>query len=311
MNQGTGFQGAGVSTQPAKRPNHLTLAGQLCQMGVNCLIDTGATDSIVSASTYERIPAEQRPPLTGETGVYTGVDGQRLRVWGKMEAPLVFEHVRVWQGLVVAEIDGEVILGMDFLQRQQCSLDIVKGVVRVGKEELRCWDQNADNARFRVVTETEVELKPHETRTVIARVQRTGEMTPWAVIEPRVQLSDNPKLMVGRTLVSTSRDEVPVRIHNSGDEPEVLRPKELLGWCQSVQSCGDAQDPPSADPRRQVRNIQAPVDRKQRNDTVLPHMEDLVEHLVRWDLHPETLVTHKFQLEQVAEQQEIHATSIE
>lgn len=35
--------------------------------------------------------------------------------------------------------------------------------------------------------------------------------------------------------------------------------------------------------------------------TSLPHMEDLVERLVRWDLHPETLVTHRFPLEQVAE----------
>ncbi len=35
--------------------------------------------------------------------------------------------------------------------------------------------------------------------------------------------------------------------------------------------------------------------------TSLPHMEDLVEHLFRWDLHPETLVTHRFPLEQVAE----------
>ncbi len=35
--------------------------------------------------------------------------------------------------------------------------------------------------------------------------------------------------------------------------------------------------------------------------TSLPHMEDLVERLVRWDMHPETLVTHRFPLEQVAE----------
>jgi len=30
-------------------------------------------------------------------------------------------------------------------------------------------------------------------------------------------------------------------------------------------------------------------------------MEDLVEHLVRWDMHPEMLVTHRFSLQQVDE----------
>jgi threonine dehydrogenase-like Zn-dependent dehydrogenase len=32
--------------------------------------------------------------------------------------------------------------------------------------------------------------------------------------------------------------------------------------------------------------------------TSLRHMEDLLEHLVRWQLHPERIVTHRFALDQ-------------
>ena len=35
--------------------------------------------------------------------------------------------------------------------------------------------------------------------------------------------------------------------------------------------------------------------------TSLRHMEDLLEHLVRWNLHPETVVTHRFALDQADE----------
>jgi threonine dehydrogenase-like Zn-dependent dehydrogenase len=35
--------------------------------------------------------------------------------------------------------------------------------------------------------------------------------------------------------------------------------------------------------------------------TSLLHMEELLEHLVRWDLHPEVVVTHRFPLEDAAE----------
>jgi threonine dehydrogenase-like Zn-dependent dehydrogenase len=35
--------------------------------------------------------------------------------------------------------------------------------------------------------------------------------------------------------------------------------------------------------------------------TSLRHMEDLLEHLVRWNLHPETVVTHRFALNQADE----------
>jgi threonine dehydrogenase-like Zn-dependent dehydrogenase len=33
----------------------------------------------------------------------------------------------------------------------------------------------------------------------------------------------------------------------------------------------------------------------------VPQMEDLVEHLVRWKLHPDALVTHRFALDQARE----------
>jgi threonine dehydrogenase-like Zn-dependent dehydrogenase len=32
--------------------------------------------------------------------------------------------------------------------------------------------------------------------------------------------------------------------------------------------------------------------------TSLRHMEDLLEHLVRWNLHPEAIVTHRFPLDE-------------
>ena len=39
--------------------------------------------------------------------------------------------------------------------------------------------------------------------------------------------------------------------------------------------------------------------------TSLRHMEDLLEHLTRWQLHPETVVTHRFRLDQAAEAYQI------
>jgi threonine dehydrogenase-like Zn-dependent dehydrogenase len=35
--------------------------------------------------------------------------------------------------------------------------------------------------------------------------------------------------------------------------------------------------------------------------TSLRHMEELLEHLVRWDLHPERIVTHRFPLDRADE----------
>jgi len=37
----------------------------------------------------------------------------------------------------------------------------------------------------------------------------------------------------------------------------------------------------------------------------VPHMEELLERLSRWDLHPELTVTHRFSLDQAAEAYEV------
>ena len=39
--------------------------------------------------------------------------------------------------------------------------------------------------------------------------------------------------------------------------------------------------------------------------TSVPHMEELLERLSRWDLHPEKTVTHRFSLAQAAEAYEV------
>ncbi len=44
--------------------------------------------------------------------------------------------------------------------------------------------------------------------------------------------------------------------------------------------------------------------------TSLRHMEDLLEHLVRWNLHPETIVTHRFRLDQADEAYRVAAEGL-
>ena len=41
--------------------------------------------------------------------------------------------------------------------------------------------------------------------------------------------------------------------------------------------------------------------------TSLRHMEDLLEHLVRWKLHPEVIVTHRFDLSEADQAYQVAA----
>lgn len=215
----------------------LTVVGQISGLAVTCVIDTGATDSIFSAEAYQRIPEEQRPILMDDSGEYAGVDGRRLRTYGRIESLMVFGHVQIHQSLLVAEVEGDVLLGMDFLTTHKCHLDIPRGTLKVGEELLSCWDENEENAHFRVVSRARVELAPHQSTIVAGKIRRTGRVTECGIIESNLKLSEKEGVIVGRTLVSTLTDDVPVHVLNSSEETVVLKTNQLLGWCESVMTC--------------------------------------------------------------------------
>ena len=150
---------------------------------------------------------------------------------------MVFGHTQIRQELLVAETDVEVLLGMDFLQDHSCHLDLPRGILHLGDERLSCWNEDVDRAHFRVICQERVTLQPQASAAVAGKLQRTGNITQWGVIEPCPKLIGSSGLLVGRTLVSAQEDVVPVQVINCGNEPVTLHSNQLLGWCESVHWC--------------------------------------------------------------------------
>ncbi len=251
-------------SESVRKPNHLTLTGQLYHVGVNCLIDTGAICSVVSSFTYTRIPAKQRPPLAEETRGYRGANGQRLKIWGKMAAPLTFGRVKVQQTLLVADIDGDVLLGMDFLREQSCFLNLKNGVVRVQEEESRCWDLAAIYAHNCTAAMGKAELKLPMDQTDVAEWPHVGTGTQQEVTEPTVQLSVEPDVMGNGTLVSAWLEKAIAIIQLDLAETVPQGPEEMPGGIGSRQTCEGPTTPLSCPVPMPVHTTQVlpPDDRK-------------------------------------------------
>ena len=71
---------------------------------LNCLVDTGSTHTLMSYEAYQRIASDARPELFPIRGVFTGVNGRPLEMYGTFEGVLVFGQTMVKQTLVVAAI---------------------------------------------------------------------------------------------------------------------------------------------------------------------------------------------------------------
>ena len=229
---------AGRKLQGRNRQS-LVVTGRLNGVAVSGLIDTGSATSLISHQLYQRLPENDEMVMERVYERYSGVSGNALAVYGRIEGELTLGHALMTQSLIVAEIDTEMILGMDFLSANQCRLDLSRGILHLGSEEIQCWDENEDNAHFRVTCRDKVELPPHTATTVIGRIARTGNITKWGVVESSQEVMNKNGIIVGRSVVSTKQDAVPVRVRNCGNTVSTVYPDQLLGWCESIQWCGD------------------------------------------------------------------------
>ena len=109
------------------------ILGEVENVPISFLIDTGASVTIINPRIYENIDIQARPVLQNAEVMMTMADGKNLNCLGKGSFRLkingeCFNH-QIW----VADITMDGILGYDFLQAHECCLDFAHGEMLCGE----------------------------------------------------------------------------------------------------------------------------------------------------------------------------------
>ena len=101
-----------------------TILGQLCYF----LVDTGAAATLINSLTWDQILQShkfQGPSLQSVLPRLVSVNGSPLSVKGTATVELAFnKHVFSTSVIVVENLTEDAILGLDFLEKYQCSIDL-------------------------------------------------------------------------------------------------------------------------------------------------------------------------------------------
>ena len=102
--------------------------GCVCECPVSFLVDTGAGVSLLRGDVWEKaVPNSSAYALQGACRL-VGVDGIPIKVCGAASVNVTVEgHTLSHQFIVADHITAEAILGMDFLEKNECILDLCKG----------------------------------------------------------------------------------------------------------------------------------------------------------------------------------------
>ena len=206
--------------------------GRLGTRGVIYLIDTGCSHNLLSKSVFDRLPAVTRHQLVPLETAAAMADGSGLPIYGKITLPGRVRNMRFEEEFLVSRIADDAILGMVFLQSQECTLSCDKGILTMGTETVLCTDQRGNLLSNKVQVLAPTVIPPESELQVCCRLnsEPSGEV---GLVENGLQ--QDTGLAVAATLcVPDCRRRLLVRCINVTGEPQELRSGTVIGLFQPV-----------------------------------------------------------------------------
>ena len=200
-------------------------------MGCTFTIDTGSNVTIVRPDILQASGSR----VEAIVGQIRTVTGEMTPIQAKGLIELSIGNLKTQHEIWVADVYDECILGMDFLQKHECLIDLKKKILQVRNEEIpliKCRRSTMPSC-CQVVSKTAVTLLPQSQVVIPAKVQDTK---PKVFLENPTDSStklDQPNL-VCRALVDVEHPTVPVHMMNLSLEPQTIKKRTHLTSCLPV-----------------------------------------------------------------------------
>ena len=199
---------------------------------LSSLVDTGATLTIISSRVWEAI-GESSYTLNPFDQVISTASGNPIGVKGKTKVHIKVSKSSCYMDVIIADIDNEAILGLDFLDRNNCKIDIAQGNLIVQNETIKL-DHVGYIGCCRIVAKDMVQIPPRSERIINASMtDSTLEEGRLCIIEPAQSFLDKGSALVAKSL-SYSKNEMPVRVMNITDEMCQIYPGTNIAQASSV-----------------------------------------------------------------------------
>ena len=230
------MSGEGPNIENEMKNNGLFVAGCVNHCGVNFLIDSGSSITVIATRIFSKIPVSRRPNLKNYSEQVILADGSKMEILGKCTLSLVLGNIETQHTVVVANIESEGLLGSDFLCKPNCVLNFRECVLEMEGESIPYRELMGCMTVCRVKIAETITLPAGKEVLAPGQLIRRGIHTLYGVVEPSNQFITKHGVLVGKTLVDPTNRIVPVRVMNLSKEPKTLYKDTVVGTYQPVDS---------------------------------------------------------------------------
>ncbi|KAH3700294.1 hypothetical protein DPMN_075269 [Dreissena polymorpha] len=135
MDRSTGDKGGEVKKSNFNGAGLFFVTAHIDGSAVSCLIDTGATLSLMSTQTWN-LNRGKCSELNSFDKDIIAACGTPLTIKGQTTVDLRINGKTYPIKTVIADIDGEIMLGLDFFKQYQCHIDLASAQILINGD--RC-----------------------------------------------------------------------------------------------------------------------------------------------------------------------------
>ena len=198
------------------------------------LVDTGATVTVLRKDIFENLFS--KPELKGVKSSLVNATGELSPFYGKASLKLNIGGNPYEHDIMVASIQNEGILGIDFLKAYRCNIMISKGYLTLNGRKVPCFSLSDETQNYccKISICEDVEIPP-ETEMIIPCLPIGNVQNDEAgVVEAHTNFIEKSGLLVAKSLISMKNEIVPLRVINLNTESKKVYRDTIVATIEPV-----------------------------------------------------------------------------
>ncbi|GBN12405.1 Retrovirus-related Pol polyprotein from transposon 297, partial [Araneus ventricosus] len=195
------------------------------------LVDTGADVTLLRTDLAQKLKEQliyTAPNISLKTAT-----GEKTEIRGKLDASIECGSRKFHHRIYVADITDPCILGLDFLQKFNFTVDLEKNEIRTGGEEIPLFSASVQHSKSCSVLAKNRTIIPARSECLIQGVPEVPGQFRYAVTNFPSQVSQKG-VLVAATLVDLEMEAIPVRVLNLNNKPKILDKGDVIATCDPV-----------------------------------------------------------------------------
>ena len=215
------------------------VTGKIGSVKGKFLIDTGSSICVISEKVFDRLDSENINLQPTDRQVHTA-DGTCLKIKGACTLQIQLDHILFNQEFIVANIEESLgILGINFLDKYGADVKIGKKTLKTNQGKIRLHKHSADLCNRIQLCES-VTIPP-QSETYVKTYTVQDCVAHLNILQPTNRYIEQG-LLIGKTLVDTSQNQMTVSVLNFSHKSVKLKQNASLGSIEPIEEISICND---------------------------------------------------------------------